>query len=361
MDQEQLKHEHHKHHKHHSKKHRNKVIRRTVITIFLVLLVAVGGYGFWVFNTAKNKLDDSYKSAGEKQAARSIVSDKKPLNVLLLGVDTGAFGRNYQGRSDTMIIATVNPAKKRTTLTSIPRDTMAELVGTKTYDFERINAAYQRGGAPMALKSISELLNVPLEYYVTINMGGMEKIVDSVGGVDVNVPFNFTEGDYSFKKGSMHLNGKQALAYARMRHQDPRSDYGRQDRQREVIAAVIKAAISTRSLTNFQDILGSISKNMVTNLSFDDMVAVFTDYRQYGKTIKNDYVQGAGALWGDAMVQIASTKELQRVSDNLRTESGLDKATLNNETTYQNKMNVEKNAFVFGSSSNQQDFKVFER
>ena len=354
-EEESIKKHHHK--KHHSKS--KKRARNIIISIFVILLVAVGGYGFWVYSAAKGSLDSSYKSAGEKQAAGSVVANKQPLNVLLLGVDTGDFGRDYQGRSDTMIIATVNPDKKRTTLTSIPRDTMAELIGTTDFDFERINAAYAKGGAEMALKSISELVSVPLEYYVTVNMGGLQKIVDAVGGVDISPTLSFEYGGYSFKPGKVKMDGKKALAYSRMRYDDPKGDYGRQERQQQVIMSVVKAAISTRSITNFQDVLKAISSNMTTNLSFDDMVEIFKDYRGYGKTIKQDHLQGLGAMWGEAMIQIAPTTELQRISDNLRAESGLDRKKVNNQVTWQNELNVKKNGFKFDSNTSRQDFEVY--
>lgn len=346
--------------KHRRQSHKRRhPVRNTILIIIGVLVVGLIGYGTWFFVSAKSAIDSTYKSAGEKKQAKAVVDEKKPLSILLLGTDTGAFGREYKGRTDTMIVATINPAKQQTTLTSIPRDTMAELIGTDKFNYQRLNAAYENGGSKMALRSISTLLNVPLEYYVTINMGGLTKIVEAVGGVDVNVPFSFNYSGVSFKKGNMHLNGKEALAYSRMRYDDPKGDYGRQERQRQVIISAITAAASTRTLTNFQDVLKSISSNMVTNLSFEDMVSIFKDYRGYAKNTVSDHVQGVSAMWGEAMIQIATTSELQRVSDKLREENGLEKETLNNQETRQNKLNSENNNFDFNSTNGKQQYIIY--
>ncbi|MCH4056733.1 MAG: LCP family protein [Lactobacillaceae bacterium] len=345
----------HHHHHHHHRKH---TLRKIIIWALVAIVVVVLGYASWFFFTAKHALDSSYKSAGETQAAKTVIDAKKPLSILLMGADTGAFGRDYQGRTDTMIIATINPKKKQTTLTSLARDTMAELVGTDKFNYQRLNAAYEVGGSKMALRSISTLVNVPLEYYVTINMGGLSKIVEAVGGVDVDVPFTFTYEKKTFTKGKMHLNGEQALAYSRMRYDDPQGDYGRQARQRQVITSAIKAAVSTRTLTNFQDVLKQVSKNMTTNLTFNDMVGIFKDYRGYAKTIKDDHLHGVNAMWGQAMIQIPSTTELQRLSDNLRSEMGLSKETLDNQETRQNRLNVQ-NGFSFTSTDSKQQFHVY--
>lgn len=354
-DEEQLHRRSGQHHHH----HRKHTVRNVIIGIIIAIIVAVLGYAAYFYFSAKNAIDSSYKSAGETQSAKTVVDAHKPLSILLLGADTGAFGRNYQGRTDTMIIATINPSTKQTTLTSIPRDTMAQLVGADSFDYERINAAYEVGGSKVALKSVSALVNVPLQYYVTINMGGMEKIVNAVGGVDITPTLTFTYEGYTFTKGEqMHLDGKKALAYSRMRYDDPNGDYGRQTRQREVITSIIKAAVSTRTLTNFQDVLTQVSKNMTTNLAFDDMVSIFSKYRGYAETIKSDHLQGVNAMWGAAMIQIPSTTELQRVSDNLRSEMGLEKATLDNQETRQNKLNI-ANGFSFTSGNSSQQFTVF--
>ncbi len=166
---------------------------------------------------------------------------KNPVSILLLGTDTGKFGRSDEiSNTDTIIVATIDAQNKRSALFSVPRDTMAEMIGTSSFNVQKINAAYSIGKAKMAMNTVSALVNVPLKYYVEVNMAGLEKIVNAVDGVDVQVPFTFSYGGYTFTKGPMHLNGAQALAYARMRYDDPENDYGRQKRQRQVIKSIVK-------------------------------------------------------------------------------------------------------------------------
>ncbi|MFT8844733.1 MAG: LCP family protein, partial [Schleiferilactobacillus harbinensis] len=187
-----------------------------IFFLFLFIVLAAGGaYAARVFYQTKSAIDKTYNPIDDKKVSTTI-QDKKPFSILLLGVDTGAEGRIDQGstnqgdaNSDTIIIATVNPDQNKVTMTSIPRDTVAEIVGRPQQDIEKINAAYNYGGEKMAINSVSKLVNVPIDYYLTINMGGLEKIVDAVGGVDVDNPFAFTSsytGGQHFPKGEQHLN-----------------------------------------------------------------------------------------------------------------------------------------------------------
>lgn len=343
---------------------KKKPVFKIVGLIILALLLALGAYGLHLYQQTKSAAEKTYSSVNKvKEAAlTSKVASQDPISILLLGTDTGAEGRTeVNGNSDTIIIVTVNPKTKRTTMTSIPRDTMAQMVGTASYNFRKINAAYDIGGAKMALNSVSKLVNVPLTNYVSVNMGGLEKIVKAVGGVNVTPTLTFSYGGYHFTKGKkIHLNGKAALAYSRMRHEDPQGDYGRQARQRQIIEAIIKSAVSTGTLTNFQSFLDSISNNVTTNLTFDQMVAIFKDYRGAVEKIKSDHLQGISGWWGSASIQVASTTELQRVSDNIRSELGLAKETVSNETTRQNTLNATY-GFNFDHPMTEQNFTVFSQ
>ncbi|MCI1849849.1 LCP family protein [Schleiferilactobacillus harbinensis] len=320
-----------------------------IFFLFLFIVLAAGGaYAARVFYQTKSAIDKTYNPIDDKKVSTTI-QDKKPFSILLLGVDTGAEGRIDQGstnqgdaNSDTIIIATVNPDQNKVTMTSIPRDTVAEIVGRPQQDIEKINAAYNYGGEKMAINSVSKLVNVPIDYYLTINMGGLEKIVDAVGGVDVDNPFAFTSsytGGQHFPKGEQHLNGSMALAYARMRHEDTTGDYGRQKRQQQVIKSIVKNALSIGTLTRLQTLLDSVSSNMRTNLTTDDMMSIFSNYRNTAKNMVSATLQGQDAWIGDGAYQVPTSAELQKVSDNIRTALGLEKETLNNENIRLNAQN----------------------
>ncbi len=137
-----------------------------------------------------------------------------------------------------------------------------------------------------------------------------------------------------------------------MRYDDPRGDYGRQERQRQVITTLIKKAVSVSSLTNLDSILTSVSSNVRTNLPFSALQQIALNYRGCANSSSSDYLHGYNAMIDDAAYQVQPTEELQRISDLVRTELGLEKETINNNETYQNKRN-EENGFSFKSTKNQ--------
>ncbi len=177
---------------------------------------------------------------GGNTATSAKIANKQPISILVLGVDQGIEGRHDRGNSDTMILATANPQKNSATMTSIPRDTLADIKGDpeNKYFMFRVNSAYEIGGHESSMKTVSSMLNVPIDYYLEVNMKALKSLVNAVGGVDVQVPFDFSYDWCDFHKGKQHLNGRHAVAYVRMRKEDPRGDYGRQMRQRQVIEAI---------------------------------------------------------------------------------------------------------------------------
>lgn len=191
-----------------------------------------------------------------------------------------------------------------------------------------------------------------------MNMGGMRKIVDGVGGVTVTPPLTFTYDGYTFTKGkTVHLNGSQALAYSRMRYDDPKGDYGRQLRQREVIMSVLEHALSFNTLKNLDSILGSVSTSLRTNLTFDSMVKISKNYRKCTNNMSSDYLHGVGAMIGDASYQVMSDRELQRTSNIVRNDLGLDSMDIDNNETYQNSMNSQ---FDWNSGNSNQVYYIYD-
>lgn len=330
---------------------------RWVLAIVVILIVGVGAYAGNIYFKTKNAIDKTYDP--QNAVTQDKFDGKKSFSVLLLGTDTGAFGRKEKrGNSDTIIIATVNPNKKKVSLMSVPRDTMSQMIGTESFDVQKINAAYNIGGPKMAMRSVSRLLNVPLKYYVVMNMAGMQKLVDGVGGVDVTPPLSFSYDGYTFKKGKkMHLSGAAALAYSRMRYDDPEGDYGRQKRQREVIISILKNAISMNTIQNLDSVLDSASNSIKTNLTFNSILAIGTNYRNCTQNISSDYLHGTGAMIGGASYQVMTDKELQRCSDKVRKSLGLETEDLDNNETYQNSKNTQ---FVWDSQDQYQQYFIYK-
>lgn len=338
----------------HAKEYKKSHWLAWIISIIAVVAITAASYSAYIYFKTKNAVDQTYDPKTSVKIKKGEFDGKKKFAVLLLGTDTGALDRTEKmGNTDTIILAIVNPAKKRYTLMSIPRDTMAQMIGTSSFEVQKINAAYSIGGAQMAMDTVSTMLNVPVKYYALVNMGGIMKMIRYVGGLNIRPLLSFEYGGYIFKKGKLtHMGGGGALAYSRMRYDDPEGDYGRQKRQRQVITALIKKAMSANTLTNLDSVLSSISKNVRTNLPFSALQEIVLNYRSSAEKVKSDYLHGYSAYIDDAAYQIQSTKELQRVSDYVRTELGLTTETLDNNETFQNKKNVE-NGFDFNSGETQ--------
>ncbi|KRL42004.1 LCP family protein [Liquorilactobacillus nagelii] len=319
-------------HNSHQKTANHARLRKACAFLLLISLVAfygVGLYAYHMLGAAKTTINETYKKTNVKKLRNvsDVLQKKKPFSILLLGTDTGALGRTDKGRTDTIIIATVNPQTKRTTLTSIPRDTQVKVPGSEN-SYDKINSAYTIGGVSTAIKTVQNSLHIPIDFYLLINMGGLRKLVDAVGGITIKPLLTFNYSYAHVTKGkTVTLNGKQALAYSRMRYSDPEGDYGRQKRQKQVIKAIVSKAMSSSTISNYKQILNTLQNNMQTDLSYNDMLTIETNYKSAASSIKSDVLQGEDATINGLSYQVATAKEKQKISDNIRSELGLDPST----------------------------------
>ncbi|WP_353049753.1 LCP family protein [Exiguobacterium sp. s191] len=267
---------------------------KIMLLIALVLVVGVGGfigYTYYQVDQTVKKIQSPVKNTGDK-----VIEEQKPVSVLLLGVDQRPGER---GRSDSIMVMTLNPTRNESRLISIPRDTKVDIVGKGTND--KINHAYSFGGPEMAIKTVEKFLNIPINYYAEINMEGFTSLVDAVGGVTVNNDIDFTVSGTHFPVGKVNLDGKSALKFTRMRYEDPRGDFGRQMRQREVIAQVANKLSSDVSVSNFNAIMDVVGKNAQTNVSFKPMRTLAFDYMDAFRNQKNLKLEGTGGKEGDGI------------------------------------------------------------
>lgn len=325
VDEPQEPHRHHHHH--HHKRH---TVRNVVLVIIGVLVIAGGAFAAVAWKNISSMTSGMYQSSGatKQRNAVAVLSGKKPVSILLLGTDTGDLGRDYKGRTDTMIIMTINPKTKKTTMTSIPRDMYVNLPDYPKYSPAKINAAYAFGGVKESINVVQKEFNVPIDYYVLVNMGGLKKAINQVGGVDVTSPLTFTYNGSSFTAGkSEHMNGQTALNFSRMRYDDPKGDYGRQERQRLVITALLRKSISYKTVLN-KSFLDSISNESKTDMTFSQMTKLALNYRNAAKTVKSDNVQGTGKMISGQSFQMVSTSERQAASNNIRDNLGLKRVNL---------------------------------
>lgn len=300
-------------------KKRRKVKKRwtplkILLLIALMLVIGVGGfigYTYYQVDQTVKKIQSPVKNTGD-----TVVEKQKPVSVLLLGVDQRPGER---GRSDSIMIMTLNPTQNESRLISIPRDTKVEIVGRGTND--KINHAYSFGGPEMAIKTVEKFLDIPINYYAEINMEGFTSLVDAVGGVTVVNDIDFDYEGEKFSIGKINLNGNQALKYTRMRYDDPRGDFGRQMRQRQVIEQVVAKLSSDVSVSKFNAIMDVVGKNAQTNVSFKPMRTLAFDYMNAFQNQKNLKLEGTGGkeadgiyYWNPTEDSLAQTKTALRYS-----------------------------------------------
>lgn len=278
-----------------------------LLVFVIMLLIAawfVGGSYLKVKQTADNiqhKIDGREKS--ELRGDKVSIANKDAISVALFGVDSNKqrLATGDAGRSDSIILMSINPKTNQSQMLSIPRDTYSEMVGKGTN--EKIAHAYAYGGAKMAIDSVEKLMNVPIDYYATINMDGMHEMVDEVGGIDVVSNATFTSNGNRFVKGQeSHLNGDQAMSFIRSRKEDGAGgDFGRQERQQIVIQALATKVLSVDSVTKLDSILKNVEDNVVTDLSFDDLKGLATGYNGAVRNVKKAQLQGEGSILEDGL------------------------------------------------------------
>lgn len=306
---------------------KGKKIFLIIFGIVAVLVIGIVGVAAKLYFDVSNSMQQTYESVERDREDRLRENDvdlsqRDSFSVLLMGIDTGDLGRVEQGRSDTMMVATISPQDNQTTVVSIGRDSYVDIVGHGTKD--KINHAYAFGGPAMAMDTVEKFLDIPIDHYVSINMAGLKELVDAVGGIEVNNEITFSQDGFDFAIGRTSLNGEQALAYSRMRYEDPNGDYGRQERQRKIVEGIVKKVLSLDGITQYQTILNAVEQNMKTDMSFDDMRTLAFNYRSAFQTIKQDQLQGEGFMQDGISYQRVSDEELARVQKELKTQLNLE-------------------------------------
>jgi len=210
------------------------------ILVLLIVLIAVGVGGYYYIQNSFNYTPTKNYPVLEKVELLDVAFNKiEKINVALLGVDER---KTDPGRSDTIIIISLDVKNKKVNILSIPRDTRVYI---QDHGFTKINHAYAYGGVPLSLKTLESFLNIPIHYYVKVNFQQFEKFIDAIGGVDIEVERRMYYRDKTDKflvdltPGVHHLNGREALGYVRFRH-DPMGDLARVERQQKFLMALFK-------------------------------------------------------------------------------------------------------------------------
>ncbi len=273
-------------------------IVKTVLVCVLAIVVAAAGLGAAYLGNINSRLRKNIDSSllgtlSKKEAG-------KPFYMLLLGVDKDearAKGSEYGSsegayRSDSIMLVRIDPQKKKATLVSIPRDLRVDM---GEYGTQKINAAYALGGPTLAVKTVQKLSGVKISHYAEIDMDGMEKVVDAVGGVTVNLGVAVKDPKYTkldLPAGKVKLNGKKAALLCRARHAYDSygaGDFYRAANQRAVIAAVAKKVLSSDVATMTKTVT-AMADMVHTDMSATDIVSLASDMR--GMDTSKDIMTG---------------------------------------------------------------------
>ncbi|MBC1398491.1 LCP family protein [Listeria fleischmannii] len=326
-------------------KRRRRILYWILIPIMLLILVGVG-YGTFLFSKTKLAADNSYDNVRNGQASTLRTKDIDPIkdsfSVLIIGVDTSE-KRASDGnpRSDSLILATVNVKDARVEMTSIPRDSYVHIQSDKKGidKYTKINAAHAFGGPELTMQTVEEKFQVPIDYYVRFDFDAFLKIIDALGGIDVDVPVSFTEQNskdeanaISLKKGKQHLNSEEALALARTRHID--NDIERGKRQQLIIESIVNEATKFSSINKYSSIIDAVGQNMKTNLTFNQMLSI----AKFGMTnnieIKSLNLEGQDAPQNGVYYYSLNEDSVQSVANEFANELNISKP-FPNATPYQ--------------------------
>ncbi|WP_309119068.1 LCP family protein [Paenibacillus sp.] len=266
-------------------------LKTAAITFVVLTLGVIGyyGYSFYIFADDRDTpsrfdifKDPPVSSLPSPETVTEVEYETPKwegtdrVNVLLLGGDSRGLKKNEIPRSDTMMIASIDPVTKKAHLFSLLRDTYVRIPG---HGSERINSAIVLGGPKLAMRTASELTGLNIQYYVYTDFEGFVHLIDEIGGIDFEVEkdMRYTsradgpEYDIDLKAGMQHMDGRTALQYVRFRH-DALSDFARTERQRNFMTAVAQKLQTTGSLFRLPQILAAIDPYIESNLTVAEMI-----------------------------------------------------------------------------------------
>ena len=302
-------------------KKRKQKFRRIVKSMMAIGIVSFLVFGsaaaYYIFKIA-NVTDAANETLdrGEKSDKREVAVNPKEdnISILFLGVDDR--DGDLSGRTDAIVLATFNKSDGTIKMASIPRDSLVEIPGRKNKD--KINHAHAFGGTDLTIQTVEKLLDIPIDYFAKVNFTAFMEIIDALGGIEVDVPFTFTEMDsrdrknaITLREGRQTLNGEEALAYARMRKKDPRGDIGRGERQQEIVKALIKKGASISSITSYGEVLDSLEKHLSMNLTFGNIVSLHSYATKLG-SIESLALEGE---WDGVRYIILNDESVEAVSN----------------------------------------------
>jgi polyisoprenyl-teichoic acid--peptidoglycan teichoic acid transferase len=285
-----------------------------LLAIPLALAIAGGVWAYFGYSAFNKAVHQSNTYIHPK--ARAALVDPQagvlsgPTTVLVLGSDQ----RGHQpARSDSILLMRFNPHTHTVSQLSIPRDTLVNVPG---HGQTKINEAYFWGGTPLAIKVVSGFTGVPINHVMLVNFHGFPAMIDSVGGVVVNVPHDISSlyiggRTVHFKKGPQLMNGKRALIYSRIRHSD--NDFMRMGRQQQVIQALETKISRPRNALHLPWTGASFMRHVATDLSTNQILGLaYIDWRAKGDRQYKSVLLGTPEMIGYGSYVVVDHSTLRR-------------------------------------------------
>jgi len=307
-----------------------KIALLVTLSAFLVVVA----YAVNLQQKAANAADRAYEEIENRTKSDLRAEVVKPIrdnvSILFLGVDESEKREESgNGRSDALLVATLNNKDKTVKLISIPRDSYVYIPDRGRED--KITHAHAFGGVNGTIETVEGMLDVPIDYYVKMNFNAFIDVVDAFGGIDidVNLPKEILELDENDERtiqltpGKQHLDGKHALALSRTRKID--SDVERGKRQQDVLQAILKQATSFKSITKYGDVIDAVGDNMKTNMTYDEMKS-FIEYIKGGMPdVKAITLDGTDDMSTGVYYYMLDQDKLDFVKDEIQVHLGLKK------------------------------------
>ncbi len=277
-----------------------------LLIILLALSVVITSAIAWAISYAKKNFNYSYNdiTSSPEDLGFTEVKNDEIVNIALFGIDTKTVG-SFEGRSDSIIILSINKTSKQIKLISVMRDSFVPIEYDGEIKYTKINAAYENGGPELAIKTLNKLFDLDISEYATVNFYGMADIIDAVGGVEVEVledeikyinggvqdycnhSKKSSKGLFVKKAGVQVLNGIQAVAYSRIRvvsnAEGVKNDYGRTDRQRFILEQLFNKALKMQT-SQYIDLIKALSPCCETSLSYGEIMDLALDVLLYSPT-----------------------------------------------------------------------------
>lgn len=282
-------------------KKRTRTALKVTLLIFATVFLFVVGYFAMLYQKAQVAADNAFEAIEERPKTAvsrevKVQPAKDNVSILLLGVDDSeARGQGDEhSRTDAIMLATLNPKERSVKLVSIPRDAYLYIpeIGKK----DKVAHAHLYGGVRSTVETLEQLLEIPIDYYLKMNFNAFIDVVDELGGIEVEVPYERIEKDENdgnsihLKPGLQTLDGRHALALARTRKLD--SDVDRGKRQQMIVEAMIDKAASVSAVLKYGNVIEAIGNNMKTNMTFKEMMS-FVEYGKGGlPRIDNHVLEG---------------------------------------------------------------------